>query len=55
MELCIFIVISLIPSITLLLKIMEVDNMEIIKTLIIEIFIQILFGGVSEPLAVEFG
>ena len=52
MELCIFIVISLIPFFNLL-KIEEVDIMDIIKDLIIEIIIQLIFGGINEPLAVE--
>lgn len=48
-----FLGIPLIPHLINLIKFMGVDNMEVIKNLIIEIIIQLLVGEINGPLAVE--
>ena len=53
MELGIIAVIPLIPNLINSYTLMEVDIMDIIKTIIVEIIVEIIFGGINGPLAVE--
>lgn len=53
MELAIITGISLIPNLINLYKLKGGDNMELIKELLLEIIVQIIFGGINEPLVVE--